>query len=78
VFIGIQYHPGSLQIEDPESKVVTALGKPEWVWRRADTGTHWLVYDARGVAFVINDSSGLVVAVSVFQPGTARSFMPIP
>jgi hypothetical protein len=66
------------QIGDPESKVVTRLGRPEGVWQRPDNGTHWLVYDARGVAFVINDSTGLVAAISVFRAKTARYIMPIP
>jgi hypothetical protein len=66
------------QIGDPESKVVTRLGRPEVVWQRPDNGTHWLVYDARGVAFVINDSTGLIAAISVFKQRTARYILPIP
>ena len=68
----------TLQTRDPESKVVAALGKPEWVWKQPDPKTHWLVYDSRGVAFVVNEGAGLVDAVGVFQPGTARTFMTIP
>jgi hypothetical protein len=66
------------QIGDPESKVVTRLGRPEWVWQRPDTETHWLVYDRRGVAFVVNDRTGLVGSVAVFRSRTARTFMPVP
>jgi hypothetical protein len=53
-------------------------GRPEWVWPRPDTGTRWLVYDRRGVGFVVNDNAGIVTAISVFRPGTARTFMTIP
>ncbi len=65
------------QIGDPESRVITAMGEPEFLWQRPDTGTHWLVYDVRGVAAVIDNRRGILTGVSLFQPGTARSFMAI-
>ncbi len=66
-----------VQLGDSESKVLTRLGRPEWVWQRPDTEAHWLVYDKWGVAFVVNDRTELVGSVAVFRLRTARTFMPI-
>jgi hypothetical protein len=74
---GLRIQVGPWQIGDPESSIVRVLGT-DLVWQRPDIRTHWLIYDGLGVSFVINDSTGIVVAVSVFRPGTARSFIPVP
>jgi hypothetical protein len=74
---GLRIQVGPWQIGDPESSAIRVLGN-DLVWQRSDIRAHWLVYDGLGVTFIINDSTGLVVAIAVFRPGTARTFMSIP